>query len=71
VLGLIGWLPCGIGSVVGIVLGFIARDQIKRSWGSQTGAGLATAGIVLGFIGVAIWVLLFVIGLVHGVGSTG
>ena len=30
---------CGVGSVLAIVLGFVARDQIKRSWGRQTGVG--------------------------------
>jgi hypothetical protein len=60
VLGLVGWLACGIGSVVAIVLGFIARGQIKGSWGRETGSGMATAGIVLGFIGLAGMMALFI-----------
>jgi hypothetical protein len=71
VLGLAGWLLCGVGSVVAIVLGFVARDQIKRSWGSQTGGELATAGIVLGFIGAGFWLIALIVNLVHAVGSTG
>ena len=47
---------CGIGSVVAIVLGFVALDQIKQSGGRQTGSGMATAGIVLGFIGARVLV---------------
>ncbi|CAG7025726.1 DUF4190 domain-containing protein [Mycobacterium avium subsp. paratuberculosis] len=39
-------LLCGIGSVVAIVLGAIALDQIKRT--RQDGFGLAVAGIVIG-----------------------
>ena len=42
VLGLL----CGIGSIVGIVLGALALNQIKRS--REGGYGLAVAGIVIG-----------------------
>ncbi len=35
-------LFCGIGSIVGVILGFIARGQIKRT--GQGGNGLAVAG---------------------------
>jgi len=41
VLSLLG-LFCGIGSIVGVILGFIARGQIKRT--GQGGNGLAVAG---------------------------
>jgi len=37
---------CGIGSIVGIVLGVVALNQIKRT--RQGGYGLAVAGIVVG-----------------------
>ena len=39
-------LLCGIGSIVGIVLGAVAINQIKRS--REDGYGLAVAGIVIG-----------------------
>ncbi len=65
-LGLVGWLPCGVGSVLAIVFGFIARDQIKRSWGRQSGAGLATAGIVLGLAGTAFWLFVTVVSIARG-----
>lgn len=39
-------LLCGIGSIIGIVLGTIAISQIKKS--RQSGYGLAVAGIVVG-----------------------
>lgn len=47
VLSIIG-LCCGIGSIVGIVLGFVARNQIKTS--GQSGDGMALAGIIIGFV---------------------
>ena len=43
---------CGLGSVVGIVLGAVAINQVKRS--GQSGFGLAVAGIVLGVAGLAV-----------------
>jgi hypothetical protein len=71
VLGLVGPFTCGIGSVVAIVLGFVSRDQVKRSWGHQTGSGMATAGIVLGFLGAALWLFVMIVAVVDSAGSTG
>ena len=42
----IAGLLCGVGSVIGIVLGFIARSQIRQT--PQPGYGLAVSGIVVG-----------------------
>jgi hypothetical protein len=63
VLGLVGWPFCAIGSVLAIIFGFVARDQIKRSQGREGGEGMATAGIVLGFVAVAAWLVLFIVSL--------
>jgi hypothetical protein len=41
-------LFCGIGSIVGIVLGFIARKQIRQT--GENGDGIALAGIIVGGI---------------------
>ena len=46
----------GIGSVLALVFGYRARREIKNSAGSQTGSGLAIAGIIIGWIGIAILV---------------
>ena len=46
-----GFLCC-IGSIVAIVLGTIALDQIKRT--RQEGFGLAVAGIVIGVAGLVV-----------------
>jgi hypothetical protein len=68
VLGLVGWIFCGIGSVVAILLGFTARGQINKSYGRQIGSGMATAGIVLGFVGAAFWLFVFLVNLVDNTG---
>jgi hypothetical protein len=55
VLGIL-WLYW-IGSIVALVLGYIALRQIRRSNGWQDGRGLAIAGVVLGWVGVAVLVV--------------
>jgi hypothetical protein len=54
----------GIPCVVGIVLGFVALGQIKRSGGLHQGRGLAIAGIAVGFSLIAIFIL--VVGIAVG-----
>jgi hypothetical protein len=51
VFGIVAWtiLPI-IGAVVAVVTGHMARDQIREAGGSVGGWGLATAGLVLGYI---------------------
>jgi uncharacterized membrane protein len=46
-----------IGSIIGLVLGYMARQQIEESMGRQSGEGVAKAGIILGWIGVGLAVL--------------
>jgi hypothetical protein len=44
-----------IGSILALVFGYIAKNQIKQR--GESGGGLATAGIVLGWVGVGIFVI--------------
>ena len=49
VLGIAGWVLCaggGIGSIVGLILGIVALNQIKKN-PNQEGKGMAIAGIIL------------------------
>ncbi len=46
-------------AILGVVFGFVARTQIKRSNGLQKGDGLAVAGIIVGFG----WLALVVLGI--------
>jgi hypothetical protein len=59
VLGLV-WLY-GIGSVLAIIFGSLAKRDIKEANGTVTGGGMATAGLVLGIIGVAIVALVILV----------
>jgi hypothetical protein len=69
VLGLM-W-DYGIGSILAIVFGVIGRKQCDR--GEKTGRGIATAGLVLGIIGVVIIgiVLIAAIGASSSAGGLG
>jgi hypothetical protein len=65
VLGIVG--VCNPVSVLGLIFGMIAKRQIRER--DEQGDGMATAGIVLGWIGVAsivFWILyiVFFIGVV-------
>lgn len=46
---------CFVGSIAGIVFGHIARSRIKRS--GDRGSGLALAGLIVGYVGLAFVVL--------------
>jgi Domain of unknown function (DUF4190) len=57
----------GIGALVAIVFGFIARSQIRHSGGTQRGKGMALAGIIIGFASLVITavVITIVVVVVH------
>ena len=60
VLGILGLVFCPlICSVLALVFGYQARREIDGSGGRLTGRGNATAGIVLGWIGVALVAVFF------------
>jgi hypothetical protein len=46
-----------VGSLLALVFGYIGKSQIDASGGSQTGRGMAVAGIVLGWVGVGLFLL--------------
>jgi hypothetical protein len=53
------WL-LGIGSVLALVFGYRARRELESSEPRQGGAALATAGIVLGWVGIAVLLVVVV-----------
>ena len=60
-------------SIVAVVAGHVARRQIAESGGRQTGGGLATAAIVIGWLGVAasFLALAAILGLLHLMSESG
>ena len=55
-------------SPLGIVLGFVAKGQIKKT--GQSGNGLATAGIIIGVVSILFGILLVAGGLMAGTTSS-
>jgi hypothetical protein len=49
-----------IGSILALVFGYVARSQIRQR--GQGGDGMAIAGIVLGWVGLGLLLLLIVLG---------
>jgi hypothetical protein len=54
-----------IGSILALIFGYVGKSEIERSNGRQTGRGLAIAGIVLGWIGVAGGIITIIVVAVH------
>lgn len=53
VCGLLGFITC-VSSIAAIVLGHMARKQIRESGGVQQGDGMALAGLILGYVVLAL-----------------
>lgn len=51
VAGVLSWtlLPLGITGIVAVVAGHMAKNEIRRSGGQLGGNGMATAGLILGY----------------------
>ncbi len=66
VTGILSVTCCGIfGAVAALILSNLAKKEIAASNGTQTGGGMATAGLVLGIIsliGTVIYIILLATG---------
>ena len=54
---------------VGLILGYVARKEIDNSNGQKTGRGMATAAIVLGWLGVIATVIIIGLLVAGAIGS--
>ncbi|MBI2396245.1 MAG: DUF4190 domain-containing protein [Xanthomonadales bacterium] len=55
VFGLLAWLMVPLlGSIAAIVCGHLARGEIRRAGGQLEGDGMAIAGLVLGYLQMAL-----------------
>ncbi len=55
VASILSWVGLfGLGGIVGMIAGWHARNEIKKSNGAQTGDSLALVGIILGGVNVAL-----------------
>ncbi len=61
IFGILCWLPVlpVIGAIVAVIAGHIARNQIRDANGQLGGAGMAKAGLILGYAHLALIALVF------------
>ncbi|WP_433891820.1 DUF1707 and DUF4190 domain-containing protein [Streptomyces sp. CA-111067] len=67
VCGILGTMTFGVTSIPAVILGHVAKSQIRRS--GEQGEGMATGGLVLGYLTLA-GVIGFIV-LIVGVASSG
>lgn len=68
VLGIL-WIA-GLGSLLAFIFGIIGLRAIDRSEGTETGRGLAIAGIVLGAVGIAFIVVIIAVAFLGSAASS-
>ena len=56
----LGIVAMPLTSIPALIFGYKARNQIDASGGAEDGRGLAIAGIVLGWVGVALGILVLI-----------
>jgi hypothetical protein len=59
-----------LGALAGIPMAFVARRQVRQSQGTQRGAGLALAALIVGFSFIALFVLLITLAVTVNGSST-
>ncbi|MBC9954266.1 DUF4190 domain-containing protein [Leucobacter sp. cx-42] len=64
IAAIVGFFTLGIISVAAVVLGHIALSQIKKRL--DRGRGMAIAGLIIGYVGTAIWAFILVVWMVIG-----
>lgn len=58
IFGVLAWLGIfGLGGIIAVIFGHLAKNEIRRSQGRLGGSGLATAGLVLGYTNIALALL--------------
>ncbi|SDE31574.1 DUF4190 domain-containing protein [Glycomyces harbinensis] len=65
VLAIVGW--CSPIGILGLILGYVAKSQIAQR--NNSGAGLAKAAIILGWISIIAFIVLVVVFLVGGIAN--
>jgi hypothetical protein len=75
ILGIAGFVTCGITGPFAIWLARKGKSEIRESGGTQGGDGLATAGLILGIIDLVFLVVVFLyfifVVLILGILATG
>ena len=55
IAGILAWLGVfGLGGIAAVIAGHIAKSEINASRGQISGTGMATAGLVMGYLNIAL-----------------
>ena len=59
VCGITAWtiLPIVLTAIAAVILGHLAKKEIRAAGGTITGNGMATAGLILGYVNMALFVV--------------
>jgi hypothetical protein len=59
ILGILGLctFAYAIGPLLAVILGHVALSNVNKSGGALAGRGMALAGLIMGYIGLALFVL--------------
>jgi hypothetical protein len=60
-----------VGSILAVIFGYVGKGQVDRSGGTQSGRGLAIAGITLGWVGIGFLVLTIVLAIIAALTDSG
>jgi Domain of unknown function (DUF4190)/Domain of unknown function (DUF1707) len=63
VCGIAEMFTFGLAAIPAVILGHIARGQIRET--GQRGDGMAVAGLVLGYLGIGVWLLIILVIAAH------
>lgn len=55
ICGIMSWLGIfGLGGVLAVIFGHVAKKEIRNAAGAVEGNGMATAGLILGYANIAL-----------------
>lgn len=59
VCGITAWtiLPIGLTAIAAVILGHLAKKEIRASGETIAGNGMATAGLILGYVNIALFIV--------------
>jgi len=66
ILGILGFVTCGLTSVLAVIFGHVSLGQIKRT--GEQGYGMALTGVILGWILTGLWLLYWIMVVFFGWG---
>jgi hypothetical protein len=55
ICGILAWIGVfGLGGILAVIFGYMAKKEIRQGGGMVTGGGQATAGLILGYVNIAV-----------------